>query len=918
MARSRISHRAAALSGAFAVAVATLASLVPHASAAAATTTPLSPGTSAVVPLGGIAHLHPVAAGSTPAPHVGGAEAKPKPHLLLPKRGQASPSIAGGSAVQRSVDTGAASPRTVSPNVAGGVGQVLTAQGVSHDQEKNQFGIGVTPPDTVVGASSSTVVEAVNSTLLTMNRDGSNATLSKQSDIWVQGLVGAGTVYSISDPRIVFDTESNRWFLSTLIYDPNLFVPANAATAHSWIGLAVSTTSSPTAWNVYAIQGTAGILMDQPNLGVNSDKVTVGSLDFDYTHVDSQGNPSNPPQGDLLVVNKANALASAPLHTTKHLGSTTEIGYAPAVTRTGGTTTEYVPFNNRVSGTPQLLSVLAITGVPGVGGGIAITQHDITMCSGCGNGAFTLPPASGIPQPGTGTQIDTGDDRFNSTIFQNGKLWTGGNTALSGGSTQSGLSLFEVDTSGFTLPVATRIRSTGADSLAYPGIALDQNGNAFIAFSLGSGSRVMSAGTLVYVPSTGGLLSSGVLNGSGGSGFYDCGACGSGVSRWGDYSGAAVDPADPNDVWIAAEYSATSPPGNTTNWATVLTRTTIAAPTISSVSVGSGPTSGGTMVWVTGGEFDESSTTALFGGVAATTSQWIDAQHIVVQAPPHPPGPVGVAAASVTGTSSPGPGFTFVLPPKRNGYWMDATDGGIFSFGTATFRGSMGGTVLNQPAVGMAAVPSGDGYWLVARDGGIFSFGTGAGFHGSMGGRTLNQPIVGMAATPSGNGYWMVASDGGIFTFGDAGFFGSTGAIRLNQPIVGMAATPTGLGYWMVASDGGVFSFGDAVFWGSTGGIHLNQPIVGMAATTDGYGYWLVATDGGVFTFGTSATFFGSTGGIHLNQPIVGMAQTGDDGGYWLVATDGGIFTFGDGVFFGSMGGTRLNKPVVGMTAGPV
>ena len=74
----------------------------------------------------------------------------------------------------------------------------------------------------------------------------------------------------------------------------------------------------------------------------------------------------------------------------------------------------------------------------------------------------------------------------------------------------------------------------------------------------------------------------------------------------------------------------------------------------------------------------------------------------------------------------------------------------------------------------MAATPDGKGYWLVASDGGIFTFGDAA-FYGSTGALTLNRPIVGMAATPDGKGYWLVASDGGIFTFGDAAFFGSDG-----------------------------------------------------------------------------------------------------------------------------------------------
>jgi hypothetical protein len=56
----------------------------------------------------------------------------------------------------------------------------------------------------------------------------------------------------------------------------------------------------------------------------------------------------------------------------------------------------------------------------------------------------------------------------------------------------------------------------------------------------------------------------------------------------------------------------------------------------------------------------------------------------------------------------------------------------------------MGGQPLDQPIVGMAPTASGNGYWLVASDGGIFTFGD-AGFYGSMGGQPLDQPIVGMS-----------------------------------------------------------------------------------------------------------------------------------------------------------------------------
>jgi hypothetical protein len=256
------------------------------------------------------------------------------------------------------------------------------------------------------------------------------------------------------------------------------------------------------------------------------------------------------------------------------------------------------------------------------------------------------------------------------------------------------------------------------------------------------------------------------------------------------------------------------------------------------------------------------------------------------------------------GSSSPS-----VVGSITNGYWMVGSDGSVYPFGSAVSYGSMDGTPLAKPVVGMTTTAFDLGYWLVASDGGIFSFGD-AQFYGSTGSIRLNKPIVGMSATPDGLGYWLVASDGGIFTFGDAQFYGSTGGIHLNQPIVGMATTPDGGGYWLVASDGGIFSFGDAQFYGSTGSIHLNQPIVGMTTTPDGGGYWLVASDGGIFSFG-DAQFYGSTGSIHLNKPIVAMASSDDGGGYVEVASDGGIFAFGDEQFYGSTGNRSIPAPIV-------
>src|ERR1035437_3056240 len=140
------------------------------------------------------------------------------------------------------------------------------------------------------------------------------------------------------------------------------------------------------------------------------------------------------------------------------------------------------------------------------------------------------------------------------------------------------------------------------------------------------------------------------------------------------------------------------------------------------------------------------------------------------------------APTTTTTTTTPGGGG---VTPR--GYWLDASDGGIFTFSPAT-----------KPAIARLAI-------------------TNLAFYGSMGGHPLNLPMVGMASTPGGGGYWTVAADGGVFSFGDAQFSGSRGAPPLNKPMVGIASTPDGGGYWTVASDGGIFSFGDAAFYGSMG-----------------------------------------------------------------------------------------------------
>ena len=193
------------------------------------------------------------------------------------------------------------------------------------------------------------------------------------------------------------------------------------------------------------------------------------------------------------------------------------------------------------------------------------------------------------------------------------------------------------------------------------------------------------------------------------------------------------------------------------------------------------------------------------------------------------------------------------------GYWLVASDGGVFAFGDAHFHGSMGGTAPEpahrrhgadtvgqrllarrvrrrdlrfgdarlprldrrhapEPARSSAWRPTPYGQRLLARRVRRRHLRVRRRALPRLDGRHAPEPADrGHGADAVGQRLLVVAADGGVFTFGDAPFHGSTGSIRLVSPIVGIEGQNAG--YRFVAGDGGVFAF--------------NLPFAGSAAGSD-------------------------------------------------------------------------------------
>jgi hypothetical protein len=255
---------------------------------------------------------------------------------------------------------------------------------------------------------------------------------------------------------------------------------------------------------------------------------------------------------------------------------------------------------------------------------------------------------------------------------------------------------------------------------------------------------------------------------------------------------------------------------------------------------------------------------------------------------------------------------TLALSALPAGAASDPVANTVLAFGGAPQFGPYPGRPLNASFINIAATRSGRGYWVVASDGGVFSYGD-ARFYGSTGALRLHLPVVDMARTATGRGYWLVALDGGVFAYGDARFHGSLGGMRLAAPIIGIASTPTGKGYWMVGADGGVFAFGDARFRGSAATNGRRSPIIAMAPTLSGRGYYLLSADGRVFPYG-DARYRGRV--VDASQSASGIAVA-SNGGYWVSRRNGRVDGFGVRSSSGATRGDTNRHPTVAIAARP-
>lgn len=420
--------------------------------------------------------------------------------------------------------------------------------------------------------------------------------------------------------------------------------------------MAVSSNADPSgSWTVYNGDFSSTVLHDQPKIGVSADKVVMAWNDF-------LGGSSF--QGSVIwVIQKSDLLAAVtpaisgvgPDAARPSVAPAQNLSYDAATANTA-----YAVYNNSPSA-----GLLTISGTPRAGN-VAMSESDPFM------GATSPPPSA--DQPGHPGSISTNDNRFLTASWQAGTLWTSANDGC-GTVVCARLVAVSTTTGPPSVLFSQDLAVAGGGDAYYPAVSIDASGDITAVYTVSSTSSYPSVRVIgasfngsSYTLLAGHTVDSGANN-------YSDGTClVSPPCRWGDYSGAAVDP-NGKDMWLTGEYAANNS-GVNNNWGTFTARLTLSPPAVSGISPNAG--AAGTTVTVSGSEFSTltGATTVSFGTVAGTQVSCASTTTCLAVAP------VGSGSVDVTVTV--------------NGQTSATSSNDVFTYGT-----------VGTPDFGLTAAPSG-------------------------------------------------------------------------------------------------------------------------------------------------------------------------------------------------------------------
>ncbi len=428
----------------------------------------------------------------------------------------------------------------------------------------NPCGVNCVPPDVQVAAGIDAsgmthVVEMVNTLGEIFSVSGTvEGTLSLPS------IFGTGTDF-ISDPKIIFDSSSVRWYASiTGCAGASCNINTNGYTV-----LVMSHYKDPFNWYPgWRVNMGVSFFSDQPKVGISDDKVVLSSNEWQFT------SPSQRAYlGAFLTVYNLNDMTSNPTQPPRYrnIGPLSNVAFVfPVHDLTYGSTTQYLVSTWSPNGYPfcdsnfgsAYVAVYIVTGVPP---NTQSTSTVVQLPQPNGVQSFLSSPPNAPQRSQTAPLIDTGNCRVQDAIYWNHKIWLSANDACTpsnDNTVRSCIQIIQMDVSQSPFQINQDF-DLGYPNyyLFYPALRLNNSGDLSMVFGYSSALDDPSIAVAGHGhdDQAATMTSDKVILGTG-AGVSACSD-----NRYGDYFGAGLDPGG-TLVWVAGEYYSST----THTWATSL------------------------------------------------------------------------------------------------------------------------------------------------------------------------------------------------------------------------------------------------------------------------------------------------------------------------------------------------------------
>jgi len=375
------------------------------------------------------------------------------------------------------------------------------------------------PPDVQVAVGPTRVLEMVNVGGAIWTKAG-----RRVRTFTLATFFGATAGDRLTDPRVLYDPLSRRWFAAIL--------DLSARSTR----LAVSLGTDPAAiWKTWAIPwGFApGACLDEPMLGT-ADTLLVLAANVYASSVCPPKSLPLPLGGKIWAIDKARlVVAKSPVW--KAFGPDPRLFGATPAQALGPTGTAYLGSIDPLS--PSTLHLLSLAG--SVRPSLAVVRRNLAI------DPVAIPPEA--VQAGSAVPIDTGLGRVLDAAWMDGTLSLAMNDACTppGDTTPRACArVVQVKTANPKVMMSQELSSSGGD-VFYPALRPDAAGNLAVVY--GHSSADEYPGVAVRYLRADGTWTAPAAEVAVGTAPEISG-------RYGDYFGAAVDPLDGGRIWLAGEF----------------------------------------------------------------------------------------------------------------------------------------------------------------------------------------------------------------------------------------------------------------------------------------------------------------------------------------------------------------------------